>query len=166
MLAVSPVGATRTTSINSCLCLVGSLDGHAITTVEGLGNSATGFHRVQGECPSVLHMQQCRGAGRAMRMPLRTCGVRRGVCEPPRVAVWVLHARLCGGDARGPGALPRQGRACHAGAADAGPGRQPLPVHRLPPDPGRLQGESPCALCWSSARFPCPCMHPLLLPAS
>ena len=41
--------ATRTTSINSCLCVVGSLDGSSITTVEGMGNSAAGFHSVQGE---------------------------------------------------------------------------------------------------------------------
>ena len=40
--------ATRVTSINSCLCVVGCLDGSSITTVEGMGNSTAGFHRVQG----------------------------------------------------------------------------------------------------------------------
>ncbi len=34
-------------SINSCLAPVGSLDGMAITTVEGIGNSEAGLHGVQ-----------------------------------------------------------------------------------------------------------------------
>lgn len=42
-------GKERTTSINSCLCPIGSLDGASITTVEGIGNSKAGFHPVQGE---------------------------------------------------------------------------------------------------------------------
>ena len=42
-------GKTNAFSINSCLCPVGALDGAAITTAEGLGNSLAGFHPVQGE---------------------------------------------------------------------------------------------------------------------
>lgn len=42
-------GKKRTTSINSCLCPVGCLDGASITTVEGIGNSKAGFNKVQGE---------------------------------------------------------------------------------------------------------------------
>ena len=42
-------GKRSTCSINSCLCPVGSLDGAAVTTVEAIGNSADGFHPVQGE---------------------------------------------------------------------------------------------------------------------
>ena len=34
-------------SINSCLATVGSLDGMAVTTVEGIGNSEVGLHGVQ-----------------------------------------------------------------------------------------------------------------------
>ena len=41
-------GEVRTVSINSCLATVGSLDGMAVTTVEGIGNSETGLHGVQG----------------------------------------------------------------------------------------------------------------------
>ena len=40
--------STQTSSINSCLCPVGTLDGVAITTAEGLGNSRSGFSSVQG----------------------------------------------------------------------------------------------------------------------
>ena len=147
-LGLSHADATRATSINSCLCLVGSLDGHSITTVEGLGNSAAGFHKVQGKRSPVLDMLQYRWKpGR--RACLYGYVMRRGVCEPPRVAMRVLHARLCRGDACGPGAVSCQGRASHAGAADAGPGRQPLPLHRLPPNPGRLQGKAAHAHAWS-----------------
>ena len=46
-------GEVRTVSINSCLATVGSLDGMAVTTVEGIGNSETGLHGVQG-APAVL----------------------------------------------------------------------------------------------------------------
>lgn len=40
----------KTSSINSCLCPVASLDGELITTIEGLGNSSAGFSKVQGKC--------------------------------------------------------------------------------------------------------------------
>ena len=46
-------GKTNAFSINSCLCPVGALDGAAITTAEGLGNSLAGFHPVQGELSPV-----------------------------------------------------------------------------------------------------------------
>ena len=41
-------GKYHFTTINSCLCPVGSVDGASITTVEGIGNSKAGFHAVQG----------------------------------------------------------------------------------------------------------------------
>ena len=41
-------GTVMETSINSCLCPVGSLDGVAVTSIEGLGSSLKGFHLVQG----------------------------------------------------------------------------------------------------------------------
>lgn len=41
-------GTERFTTINSCLCPVGSVDGASITTVEGIGNSKAGYHAVQG----------------------------------------------------------------------------------------------------------------------
>ena len=41
-------GKERFTTINSCLCPVGSVDGASITTVEGIGNSKAGYHAVQG----------------------------------------------------------------------------------------------------------------------
>jgi len=43
-----PAGNTRVFSLNSCLCPIGSLDGAAVTTAEGLGNSQVGFHPIQG----------------------------------------------------------------------------------------------------------------------
>ena len=42
-------------SINSCLATVGSLDGMAVTTVEGIGNSETGLHGVQGAHAALHH---------------------------------------------------------------------------------------------------------------
>ena len=41
-------GKERFTTINSCLCPIGSVDGASITTVEGIGNSKAGYHAVQG----------------------------------------------------------------------------------------------------------------------
>lgn len=41
-------GEVRTISLNSCLAVVGSLDGMAVTTVEGIGKSESGLHGVQG----------------------------------------------------------------------------------------------------------------------
>ncbi|EIE21740.1 molybdenum cofactor-binding domain-containing protein [Coccomyxa subellipsoidea C-169] len=52
------IGKDRTTSINSCLCPVGCLDGASITTVEGIGNSKAGFHKVQ-EAYASHHASQC-----------------------------------------------------------------------------------------------------------
>ena len=46
--------ACHTSSVNSCLCPVGSLDGELITTVEGLGNGSAGFSKVQGGSPILL----------------------------------------------------------------------------------------------------------------
>ncbi len=43
-----PAGKDRFTTINSCLCPVGSVDGASITTAEGIGNSKAGYHAVQG----------------------------------------------------------------------------------------------------------------------
>jgi hypothetical protein len=45
-----PAGAVSRCSINACLPTVGSLDGCSITTAEGLGNSKTGYHPIQGLC--------------------------------------------------------------------------------------------------------------------
>ena len=42
-------------SINSCLATVGSLDGMAVTTVEGIGNSEAGMHGVQSARPEIIH---------------------------------------------------------------------------------------------------------------
>ncbi|BDA47143.1 Xanthine dehydrogenase/oxidase [Coccomyxa sp. Obi] len=52
------IGKKRTTSINSCLCPVGCLDGASIITVEGIGNSKDGFHKVQ-EAFASHHASQC-----------------------------------------------------------------------------------------------------------
>lgn len=49
---------TSILSLNSCLAPLGSLDGLAVTTVEGLGNSCKGFSSVQGE--SIVRMH-CAG---------------------------------------------------------------------------------------------------------
>ncbi len=95
--------------------------------------------RVRG-CPASLH------AGPAPSMPAlidAACTGRRGIRKPPRLAVRLLHARLCGRDACCPGALPRARAGAHAGAADAGPGRQPVPLHWVPANPGCLQGALP-----------------------
>ena len=51
---------TATTSLNSCLAPLGSLDGVAISTVESLGNSRQGFSNIQGKSfASILSF--CRG---------------------------------------------------------------------------------------------------------
>jgi len=52
---VRATGEVRTVSINSCLATVGSLDGMAVTTVEGVGNSETGLHGVQGAHAALHH---------------------------------------------------------------------------------------------------------------
>lgn len=49
-------GKVQTRSINSCLAPVGGLDGAAITTVEGIGNSEAGFHPIQGETATGIHI--------------------------------------------------------------------------------------------------------------
>lgn len=50
-------GKDSFTSINSCLCPVGSVDGASITTVEGIGNSKAGYHAVQGSCEPAISPQ-------------------------------------------------------------------------------------------------------------
>lgn len=44
-------GDTTFRSVNSCLLPIGHCDGVSITTSEGLGNSAKGFHAIQGVLP-------------------------------------------------------------------------------------------------------------------
>ena len=56
--------ACHTSSLNSCLCPIGSLDGELITTVEGLGNGSAGFSKVQGEFPTVFLTLQARRKAR------------------------------------------------------------------------------------------------------
>ncbi|KAK9807521.1 hypothetical protein WJX72_001412 [[Myrmecia] bisecta] len=51
-------GNVSLASINSCLCPLGSLDGAAVTTVEGIGNSRKGFDIVQ-ERIAGFHGSQC-----------------------------------------------------------------------------------------------------------
>ena len=55
MTSSHAAGEVRTVSINSCLATVGSLDGMAVTTVEGIGNSETGLHGVQGAHAALHH---------------------------------------------------------------------------------------------------------------
>ena len=66
----SSAGKETFTTINSCLCPLGSVDGASITTVEGIGNSKAGYHAVQGWCQPLDaalsqqymhddHMQRC-----------------------------------------------------------------------------------------------------------
>ena len=52
-------GLVHTESVNSCLKPIGTLDGCAITTSEGLGNSSKGFSVVQGASP---HQTLCHRA--------------------------------------------------------------------------------------------------------
>ena len=73
-------------------------------------------------------------------------GVRREDCGLPRLAVRLLHA---GHGGRVPRGANQGGRAQNRGLPGGpgeGAGRQPVPVHRLPPHPGRLQGAPGC---WS-----------------
>jgi hypothetical protein len=55
-------GTTSTRVINACLAPVAALDGCAITTSQGLGNSRAGHHPVQGG-----RRARCLGAWRAVR---------------------------------------------------------------------------------------------------
>jgi hypothetical protein len=54
-------GTVTTSTINSCLQPVGSMDGLAIISPEGIGNSESGFHVVQGGAPTLhhLHLLDC-----------------------------------------------------------------------------------------------------------
>jgi hypothetical protein len=42
------LGKVHARSINACLAPIGGLNGAAVTTAEGIGSSASGFHPVQG----------------------------------------------------------------------------------------------------------------------
>lgn len=78
-------GKERTTSINSCLCPIGSLHGASITTVEGIGNSKAGFHPVQG---SRSHL--CDLCFKNLRRAIHC-----NFCIAHGMLVLCLHFQLC-----------------------------------------------------------------------
>ena len=123
-------GTTRLKSVNSCLTPVGSVLGkHAIVTACGLGNHKDGYDIVQGNRhthPLVLNYTP---------QPPRTH------CRLFRHAVWVLHARRgCCLPHRNPsGACCWQGPFCLL-AAHPRAQRQPVSMHWVPANRGRLQG--------------------------
>ena len=51
-------GEVKESSVNSCLVMLCSIDGCAITTSEGLGNQRDGFHAIQKRL-SAFHGSQC-----------------------------------------------------------------------------------------------------------
>ncbi len=115
--ATTPAGPaaglpTAWTAVNACLLPAASLDGQEVVTAEGLGT------------PDDLHPVQAELAVRG--------GSQCGFCTPGFVcsmAAEYYRADREGGDAR-----------CRAGRQRVRPARrrrQPVPLHRLPPDPRR-----------------------------
>lgn len=62
----------KESSINSCLALLCSVDGCAVTTSEGLGNSQASFHAVQKRI-SAFHGTQCGFCTPGMTMAIYSC---------------------------------------------------------------------------------------------
>ncbi len=118
---------TQWTAINACLVPVAALDGGEVVTAEGLGTSEA-LHPVQQEL-AVRGGSQC------------------GYCTPGFVcsmAAEFYRAGRCAPSGGRPGSVqrwfrrhPALARARPQRLRPARPQRQPVPVHGLPPDPGR-----------------------------
>ena len=112
--------ATEWTAINSCLVPAATLDGQEVVTAEGLG------------APDALHPVQHEMAVRG--------GSQCGYCTPGFVCSMAAEFYRAGRDiaatnGSGPAthdSLPRRQRVRPPRAQ-----RQPVPLHRLPPDQGR-----------------------------
>ena len=124
--------STQTSSINSCLCPVGTLDGVAITTAEGLGNSRTGFSSVQGMfCSRASWTRSLHSELVTLSVDLQShtsdcLTICREVCHPSCLPVWLLHPWVCGGLSRYIGKMQRDWRKANTGEDDAGAGRQSM----------------------------------------
>ena len=119
-------GGTRWTAINACLIPAAALDGGEVVTSEGLG-SPTDLHPVQ-------HEMAVRG-GSPVRLLHTRVRLQHGGGVLPALTVTTARARS-GAAQSADGSHPDAEHGANGFDLHA-LSRQPLPLHRLPPDPRR-----------------------------
>ncbi len=117
-------GRTRWTALNACLVPVLALDGQELVTAEGLGAPGA-LHPVQRE------MAHRGGSQCGYCTPGFICSMAAEYYRPERAPVDVSSNGHGGAHSDGrPRARPERLRPARAE-------REPVPLHRVPPDPGR-----------------------------
>ena len=129
---------TQWTAINACLVPAAALDGQEVVTAEGLG-TPDALHPVQREM-AVRGGSQCGYCTPGFICSMAAEYYREGRCAPRCVPT---RRRTATSSPTAPSRrppttrVPRRPRARTQRLRPARPVRQPVPLHRLPPDPRR-----------------------------
>ena len=92
----------RHRAVNACLAPLASIDGHHVITVEGIGSTRSGLHRVQ-----VRYEFRLRLLSNKITASKTTLDQTYSTIESPtiigsdgeisRISMWILHTRHCDG---------------------------------------------------------------------